>query len=208
MPDSTRTNASDNDYMPDQSVEWERSPIKTRARCRLRESQKGPDGSGSDTEEGNGPESLSQQRQTQSQPRGRGIPSGQESRGRRGRGEIAGRRGSGQNKSHQQNTIAKPKIKERPYCSHRCLDKLTSGSAMNNQCLNLPLHDTQHSTRLKFLRLVKQQLHDDTGQDTHCLLMDPHDTCDRLLRICVTAHRYMFVTKGVEEHNLKHMHNE
>ena len=193
--------------LPDEVVEWNRSPIRTGTGCRPYESrrvQRG-EGSGGDAEGGQEPESPSQRRQTRFQARAKEMPSGGS---RRGPHSSAGKRGSRRHESAYQNMTDRPIIVDRPYCSHACLYGLAHGVVTDTYCPNFRFHKTKHPAKSYFLRLVRQQLQLDTGKDADCVPLHIHGARGGLLKICLTSHGYTFGAKGTEQHNHERLRHE
>ena len=102
----------------------------------------------------------------------------------------------------------RPIIADRPYCSYACLYGLAHGGVTDRHCSNFRFHRTKHPAKSYFLRLVRQQLQLDTGKDADCVPLHIHGARGGLLKICLTSHRYTFVAKGTEQHNLEHLRHE
>lgn len=110
MPGSIRTNASDNESIPDRSVGWEQSPIKARAGCKHSENRRAQVNDDSESEAAH-----PRQRKLRSQSRAKGLIL---------EGSLyilnssAGRR-----RGRAQIMTEKAGIKDQPYCSHAVVDQ-------------------------------------------------------------------------------------
>ena len=56
-------------------------------------------------------------------------------------------------------------VGKRPYCTQKCLAGVARGGAMDRKCPNSDDHEPRHIKRLEFLRLMRDQLAEDRGED-------------------------------------------
>ncbi|KAK3045739.1 hypothetical protein LTR09_012717 [Extremus antarcticus] len=153
-------------------------------------------GSGSDEDGRRTPESPSERQYRRIQTRSVTRKSGQQALSKRG------------NATQGPDPVRQSSIKDKPYCTHKCLLGLAKGGDLDVACPNRRLHGSRHPGKKEFLQSVKHQLLVDTGASASCLPLNIHGSRGGLLKLCLPAQGYTFVAKGSEEHNLDHLRNE
>ncbi|KAL9123113.1 MAG: hypothetical protein Q9187_000326 [Circinaria calcarea] len=104
--------------------------------------------------------------------------------------------------------MSRPRIEDRPYCTHSCLLGLAFGGAMDKQCPNIQDHPKQHINQENFLRLVRDQLATDRGSDADCKPLGIKGARGALFKVRLSSHGYIVAAKGVESHNLRYLQHE
>ncbi|KAJ9634885.1 hypothetical protein H2199_008749 [Coniosporium tulheliwenetii] len=124
----------------------------------------------------------------------------------RGTSSGADKRNNGNRK--RIGAASRPRIEDRPYCTHQCLLGLAHGGPLDRQCPNLQDHRTKHIKRETFLHLVRAQLAKDRGRDADCKPLYTQGSRGALFKIRLSSHGYTFVAKGMEEPNLAYLRHE
>ncbi|CAD6445219.1 3a3088d6-d303-4cf5-9faf-e19c685c9a19 [Sclerotinia trifoliorum] len=102
----------------------------------------------------------------------------------------------------------KPRIEDRPYCTHQCLLGLAYGGSMDQQCPNLGDHKKKHISRARFLRLIRDQLATDRGSDADCKPLYIKGSRGAMFKVRLSSHGYTLVAKGMQEYHRDHLLQE
>jgi len=103
---------------------------------------------------------------------------------------------------------SRPRIEDRPYCTHGCLLGHAYGGATDKQCPNFQDHPKKHINRITFLRLVRDQVATDRGSDADCKPLGIKGARGALFKVRLSSHGYTVVAKGVEWHNFRYLQHE
>ncbi|KAL7622747.1 hypothetical protein AAE478_006425 [Parahypoxylon ruwenzoriense] len=202
IPETVRKQPPMSPYKPGRWKAFERSPIRTRSRCRdpnvfLRSR----DEDGSDDEDA--PTSPSLRRSAH-----RNNPAARSATNQR-QGQGQGQRSQGDTPDDkQQRAPAKTHIEDRPYCTHKCLLGLANGCPMDQECPNAADHGQAHLDPPEFLRLIRAQLAQDRGPDADAIPLYISGAIGSLFKVCLSAHGYTLVAKGVEQEYLVRLQHE
>ena len=90
-------------------------------------------------------------------------------------------------------------IRQRQYCTHRCLRGLAFGDAMDKKCPNVLDHGRSHVDLEYFRHCILEQLATDRGRDSNCIPLGLSGLHGSLFKVCLATHGYTLVAKGVEE---------
>ncbi|KAH7176404.1 hypothetical protein EDB81DRAFT_37339 [Dactylonectria macrodidyma] len=102
------------------------------------------------------------------------------------------------NSGSQEGINNRPKILDRPYCTHECLRGLAVGGEMDESCPNFTKHGDEHITIDAFLIWSQHQLATDRGCDADCAPLYLSGARGSLFKFCLSSHGYTLVAKGVE----------
>ncbi|KAI0546630.1 hypothetical protein F4679DRAFT_598549 [Xylaria curta] len=102
---------------------------------------------------------------------------------------------SGKANGQSQKRIA---IKDRPFCTHKCLSGMVNHGPMDKDCPNIIHHSEQHITTSMFLDLIRKQLTVDRGRDADAMPLYVSGSVGALFKICLSSYGYTLVAKGVE----------
>jgi tRNA A-37 threonylcarbamoyl transferase component Bud32 len=105
-------------------------------------------------------------------------------------------------------TISRPRIEDRPYCTHQCLLGLSSDGALDEHCPNLIDHRGQHLQLEDFLCLIRIQLSTDRGRDADCKPLYVKGSRGALVKIRLSSHGYTFVAKALKQVDRQHLLHE
>jgi hypothetical protein len=122
------------------------------------------------------------------------------------------RRTSRQSKSNttgqEVEEVSTTRIKDRPFCTQKCLLGLATGGALDEQCPNLRDHGKRHIKKSTFLRLIRIQLARDRSNKADCKPLYVKGARGALFKIRLSSHGYTLVAKGMEEDDIEHLINE
>jgi len=79
---------------------------------------------------------------------------------------------------------------------------------MDEQCPNFTDHGNVHINRRKFLRLIRDQLAVDRGEDADCVPLYLSGSRGSLFKVRLSSHGYTLMAKGVEAVDTKHLRYE
>ncbi|KAI6777617.1 uncharacterized protein J7T54_004900 [Emericellopsis cladophorae] len=79
---------------------------------------------------------------------------------------------------------------------------------MDEQCPNFTDHGNVHINRRNFLRLIRNQLAVDRGEDADCVPLYLSGSRGSLFKVRLSSHGYTLVAKGVEAVDTKHLRYE
>src|SRR5262249_45159029 len=105
----------------------------------------------------------------------------------------------------------RPRIQDRPYCTHQCLLGLAFGQrpvVPDQSCPNAPDHGPSHMRRADFLRLLRTQLATDRGLDADSVPLYVKGAVGSLFKVRLSASGYTLVAKGVEPEYLGRLRHE
>ena len=182
-------------YRPQRWKGFKRSPIRTRSSCR----QPGT-GIQQSKDDDEGPPSPTP---NPSYASGRLLPSTSKASGSKSGNQ--GRRSGRQQKS---GLGMKSDIQNQPFCTQHCLMGLAHGRPLDKSCPNASHHGQRHMSRPQFLRLIRQQLAVDRGNDADCTPLHRSGSRGSLFKVRLTTHGYTLVAKGVEGMDLGHLRHE
>ncbi|EKG09444.1 hypothetical protein MPH_13515 [Macrophomina phaseolina MS6] len=198
-------------YQPSRWIASSGSRVKTRSQCLPIDDQAGAQRDDDDDDAGDGDgwghsmaPSPTPQRKTRSQT-GQGSS-------RRRQGEKRSAAGKGTSRAATtaaaKPTTPKPRLEDRPYCTHECLLGLVRGGPLDQHCPNVQFHRKTHIKPDTFLRLVRRQLLTDIGVDADCKPLYVRGSRGALFKVRLSSHGYTLVAKGMEEHNARHLRHE
>ncbi|KAF2453055.1 hypothetical protein BDY21DRAFT_388289 [Lineolata rhizophorae] len=98
-------------------------------------------------------------------------------------------------------------IKERPFCTHKCLLGLLYGSTLDPACPNMASHRKEHLPQDQFLHLIRTQLATDRGSDADCYPLYLKGSRGALFKVRLSSHGYTLIAKGMESHQ-EHLNHE
>ncbi|KAL7789024.1 hypothetical protein V8C37DRAFT_386986 [Trichoderma ceciliae] len=170
---------------------FKRSPLRTRSHCRE------PDtGTGRPADEDEDPPSP-----TPNASRYVGnVAAAEKMASTKKEGKEQGQRG--------QNQATKPHIRNRPFCSQKCLLGLALGKPVDSKCPNAGYHGQKHISRLEFLHLIREQLAVDRGRDADCMPLYRSGSRGSLFKARLSSHGYTLVAKGMENLDYAHLQHE
>ncbi|KAK5146187.1 hypothetical protein LTR04_001103 [Oleoguttula sp. CCFEE 6159] len=205
IPETIRKERNLSAYKPSRWKGFRRSPIRTRSRCLPAEDSRRMEDE-DDDEGDDAPPTPTPARSTRSSKNQRSSQATKQKGARKGvqRGVAEGST-SGQNDGEK---APRPRVEDRPYCTHQCLFGLAHGGSLDRQCPNVQDHKTKHIRRATFLRLVRAQLAKDRGRDADCKPLYIHGSRGALFKIRLSSHGYTFVAKAMEETNLAYLRHE
>jgi hypothetical protein len=207
-PEPSESNTKGSEYTKRLREAYIRSPIVTRRTSSKQSCKEAGDDQGKsnrDSHEDGDPETPD----TPSRPqnRGKGWKQGAANT-QRADTETRGGADKRGGRQKQITAISRPNIKNRPYCSHRCLLGLAYGGAMDEKCPNIQDHPRKHITQKTFLRLIRNQLATDRGSDADCTELYIKGARGALFKVRLSSYGYTVVAKGVEQHNAKYLDHE
>ncbi|ROT35227.1 hypothetical protein SODALDRAFT_254478, partial [Sodiomyces alkalinus F11] len=176
-------------YKPQRWKGFERSPIRTRSRCVPPDSKPGP----SDDDED--PPSPSPN------PGGGKVVSRAATGGTNG-GKRQRRGG------RQDGQATNPNVRNRSFCTQKCLLGLAFGGPMDETCPNSADHGKRHVDRLRFLHLLQEQLARDRDRDADCAPLDRYGARGSLFKARLSTHGYTFVAKGMDSRHRDYLKHE
>ncbi|KAL1845632.1 hypothetical protein Daus18300_014487 [Diaporthe australafricana] len=185
-------------YKPQRWRGFTRSPIRTRSRCQQPNIQSPYDDN--DDDGNDAPPSPSPGQLTRSGGKLANAISGRKD-ATSSSGSAKGGGGGGEKRQD---------IKDRPYCTHRCLLGLAFGRRrVDESCPNAPYHARSHMRRADFLRLLRMQLATDRGPDADSVPLYVKGAVGSLFKVRLSASGYTLVAKGVQsEHHDRLRHEE
>ena len=190
IPETVRKQRYHSPYKPQRWQGFQRSPIRTRSRCKPFEA----DVLQNDDEDDSPPPSPTQGRTTRS----RTIlaeTTGNAKINSKGKQE----QGTQGTQGTQPTQKTRQKIEDRPYCTQKCLRGLVHGGPMDNECPNAHDHGRNHIRREVFVRLIRDQLARDRGPDADCVPLYLSGSRGALFKVRLSSHGYTLVAKGVED---------
>ena len=201
IPETVRRERDLSAYRPTRWKDFIRSPIRTRSRCMPADPIGSEAKDDSDSEDDGvaptpTPNRLIRSRRGQdtSKPT-QGTGSGSGSRRRRAGGQNEG-------------VAPRPRIEERPYCTHQCLLGLLNDWPLDTQCPNVKDHKAKHINRETFVNLIRSQLATDRGPAADCRPLYIQGRRGALFKLQLSSHGYTLIAKGVTESNLAHLDRE
>jgi tRNA A-37 threonylcarbamoyl transferase component Bud32 len=206
IPETVRKASRHSSYRPSNWKGFTRSPIRTRAQTRhlasaCRDNVDDQVHSSSDEDNDNeDPPSPTPNKTDRAVKQGRTTSA-----------QPGARSGFGRKSANEQDNIevtSKPRIEDRPYCTHQCLLGLASGGVLDHSCPNLTDHSGQHLQQEHFLRLVRVQLANDRGRDADCKPLFVKGSRGALVKIRLSSHGYTFVAKAMRADDRQHLLNE
>ncbi|KAI1954180.1 hypothetical protein LOZ12_004231 [Ophidiomyces ophidiicola] len=114
-----------------------------------------------------------------------------------------GGRGRGGRGGAKQSTSSTINIRDRPYCSQKCLLGLRDGSYRDPLCPNFKDHCGKPIPSRDFRKLVRTQLAIDLGNDADCYPLHRSGSYGTLFKIRLSSHGFTFVAKGACYENWK-----
>ncbi|KAI1314016.1 hypothetical protein F5Y03DRAFT_380867 [Xylaria venustula] len=181
------------------------SPIKTRSRCPQGSSDPRPGQKSVSNDDKDDPPSPSAPRSLRPSTR-RPAPtktataSTQQGGHSRGRGGKPGR---------PKEEGAQMSVRDRPFCTQRCLMGLASGGAMDDGCPNYDDHrQRRHIQPSQFLRLIRDQLANDRGMDADAMPLYLSGSVGAIFKVRLSSYGYTLVAKGVEEDHFARLRYE
>ncbi|KAJ8059754.1 hypothetical protein OCU04_011394 [Sclerotinia nivalis] len=115
---------------------------------------------------------------------------------------------TGASNENAEGVESKPRIEDRPYCTHQCLLGLAYGGSMDQQCPNFRDHKKKHISRARFLRLIRDQLATDRGSDADCKALYIKGSRGAMFKVRLSSHGYTLVAKGMQEYDRDHLLQE
>ncbi|KND87151.1 hypothetical protein TOPH_08191 [Tolypocladium ophioglossoides CBS 100239] len=215
--DGKKGREKDKSFKPPQWKGFMRSPIRTRS-CKPQGTTAKPRDGGDDDDDDDEGTGGNQDpgTPTPTQRRQRGPNAASSSR-RGGRGQQA-RQGTGQEKQQTEQSEGvqgkdapkphKPHIRDRPFCTHKCLLGLAYGGRLDKTCPNAQDHGKNHLDRREFLRLVRAQLASDRGANADAIAMGRTGAVGSTVKVRLSSHGYTLVAKGMERHNVDRLQHE
>lgn len=100
------------------------------------------------------------------------------------------------------------RVLDRDYCSLPCLLGLARGGDLDHNCPNIADHGKKHLTRLKYQRLVQEQLARDRGHHTDCEPLWIGGSRGAMFKVTLTAYGYTVIAKGVRSHDVPYLIHE
>ncbi|KAH7010964.1 hypothetical protein B0J12DRAFT_690969 [Macrophomina phaseolina] len=194
-------------YQPSRWIPSVRSRIRTRSQClpiddraRVQRNNDGDSGDGDDS--GN---SMPPTPTPQRTARSRSCQSSSRQQGKRG---ITADRSTNQAGMRAAKSTTKPRVEDRPYCTHDCLLGLMRGGPLDQHCPNIQSHKKRHIKPETFLRLVRRQLATDISVDADCKPLYLRGSRGALFKVRLSSHGYTLVAKGMEECDAHHLQHE
>ncbi|KAI9146620.1 Reticulocyte-binding protein [Paramyrothecium foliicola] len=196
IPTSNRKPQRETPYKPSRWKGFVRSPIRTRSRCSPSEHTKQqPSSEDSDSDESpffTPNFTISEGSNQNTATALKASETGSET------GKSSSRAGSKERKN----------IKDRLYCSHKCLRGVAFGGPMDEKCPNAKQHGDKHINQVDFLRLIREQLAIDREADADCMPLYLSGARGSLFKIRLTSHGYTLVAKGVESMDVGPLNHE
>ena len=204
IPETERKEPRERSYRPGLWKGFARSPIQTRARrsadtCkpiddRVYESHDESDDNGT-------PRTPTPSHLTARRSRKQG-PSTTGSQG------VKRNQRKGESSSNEKNAALMPNIKDRPFCTQRCLLGLASGGDLDDRCPNVQDHHDLHIPLSTFLSLMCCQLANDRGSDAECKPLYLNGLRGVLFKVRLSSHGYTLVAKGMEKADCQYLVHE
>ncbi|KAM0271972.1 hypothetical protein ACHAQH_008858 [Verticillium albo-atrum] len=184
-------------YKPQRWRGFERSPIRTRSRCRPPDENADSLGD-DDNDNAEAPPSPTPNRPVRSKDKGNMSTATSSARdpGQRSKGD------------RRQDQTTQKTIQDRPFCTQRCLAGVAFGAVMDENCPNFEDHGARHIDRPEFLRLIRDQLAKDRGPDADCVPLYLSGAVGSLFKARLSSHGYTLVAKGVESFDLALLRHE
>ncbi|KAI0095725.1 hypothetical protein GGR51DRAFT_544705 [Nemania sp. FL0031] len=204
IPETERKAPRASPYRAQRWKGFTRSPIKTRSRCRLEDSNTSLQNK-DESEDKDPPPSPSASRLLRSStkaPASTGAAAKAAKRDRRGGGGTSG------TTKEQIQKKTQTSIQDRPFCTQKCLLGLETGGPIDDRCPNFDDHQRQHIYPSEFLRLIRVQLAKDRGPDADAMPLYLSGSVGALFKIRLSSHGYTLVAKGVERAHLARLQHE
>ncbi|KAI0525812.1 hypothetical protein F5B22DRAFT_587847 [Xylaria bambusicola] len=204
IPETERKALRASPYRAQRWKGFTRSPIKTRSRCRLEDSNTGLQNK-DESEDEEPPPSPSTSRLLRSSKK---APA---STGAAAKGAERGGRGGGGTSGTAKEQIQKKtqtRIQDRAFCTQECLSGLASGGPMDGGCPNIGDHQRQHISLSEFQTLIRAQLARDRGLDADAMPLYLSGSVGALFKVCLSSYGYTLVAKGVEHAHLDRLQHE
>ncbi|KAI1736671.1 hypothetical protein F4680DRAFT_451761 [Xylaria scruposa] len=99
-------------------------------------------------------------------------------------------------------------IRDRPFCTHKCLSGMVNGGPVDKDCPNIVHHKKRHITPSTFLNRIRAQLAVDRGRDADAMPLYVSGSIGALFKIRLSSHGYTLVAKGVESCRLNRLEHE
>ncbi|KAK8851775.1 Reticulocyte-binding protein 2-like protein a [Apiospora arundinis] len=192
IPTTIRKERPMSAYKPQRWKGFERSPIRTRSRCK-RPQDALPHRSDDEDEE----------RTPSPTPNQRSGPA--RSTATAGTQKPRAKQDGG---NQEKRPVEKQKIRERPFCTPKCLLGVSLGGPMDSACPNAKDHKRGHVDRSEFLRLIRDQLAKDRGSDADCAPLYLAGALGALFKVRLSSHGYTLVAKGMEKPDLPRLCHE
>ncbi|KAI1357257.1 hypothetical protein F5Y08DRAFT_192996, partial [Xylaria arbuscula] len=180
-----------------------RSPIKTRSRCRLEDSNTSLQKK-DESEDEEPPPSPSASRLLRSSKK---APTSTGAAAKGAKRDRGGGSTSGATKE-QIRKKTQTRIQDRAFCTQECLSGLASGGPMDGECPNFGDHQRQHISLSEFQRLIQAQLARDRGSDADAMPLYLSGSVGALFKVRLSSHGYTLVAKGVEHAHLARLQHE
>lgn len=187
-----------------------RSPIVTRKTYSKQSCNEAENNQGKSNQDGH-EDGDSETPDTPSRPQDLSRGESRQQRAAKKRGASTGTRGGGSKRGQgqkQTSIMPRPNIRDRLYCSHRCLLGLSHGGPMDEKCPNIQDHHRKHIKQKTFLRLIRNQLAIDRGENADCTELNIKGARGALFKVRLSSYGYTMVAKGVEWYNVKYLDHE
>ncbi|KAI3342761.1 hypothetical protein F4824DRAFT_443159 [Ustulina deusta] len=204
IPETERKAPRASPYRAQRWKGFARSPIKTRSRCRLEDSNARPHKK-DESEDEESPPSPSASRllcSSKKAPASTGAAAKGAKRGGRGGGGTSG------TAKEQIQKKTQTRIQDRAFCTQECLSGLASGGPMDGGCPNIGDHQRQHISLSEFQTLIRAQLARDRGPDADAMPLYLSGSVGALFKVRLSSHGYTLVAKGVEHAHLGRLQHE
>ncbi|CEJ83111.1 hypothetical protein VHEMI03138 [[Torrubiella] hemipterigena] len=186
-------------YRPQRWKGFKRSPIQTRSRCKR--SNPALSHSESDDDPPSPTPDPSTKTNQQVTPDGTARAS---DKTKHGSGNHSNQQVQQHQRQLQTNAV---NIKDRLFCTHKCLLGLANGGPLDPACPNLPTHGQHHIKQAEFIERIRTQLRTDRGHNADCMCLYLSGRRGVLFKVTLSSHGYTMVAKGMEsfdQHFLLH----
>lgn len=203
IPETERKAPKVSPYRAQRWKGFTRSPIKTRSRCRLEDSNARPHKKDeSEDEPPTSPSASRLLRSSKKAPASTGATAKDAKRGGHGGGGTSG------TATEQTQKKTQTRIQDRAFCTQECLSGLASGGPMDGRCPNFGDHQRQHISLSEFRTLIRAQLARDRGPDADAMPLYLSGSVGALFKVRLSSHGYTLVAKGVEYGHLARLQHE
>ncbi|CEJ91513.1 hypothetical protein VHEMI07216 [[Torrubiella] hemipterigena] len=187
-------------YKPQKWAGFHRSPIQTRSRC----NPSGPAVAHSESDDNPPSPTPGAGITAAQQPTSAGTVSSNE-KNKGGKGKQSNQGIQRQRNRHATTAV---NIKDRLYCTHKCLRGLAKEGPLDPACPNVHSHGQRHIRLAEFLHLIRTQLHMDRGRNADCECLCLAGLRGVLFKVRLTSHGYTMVAKGMESFDQHFLHHE
>ncbi|EFW22030.1 hypothetical protein D8B26_002124 [Coccidioides posadasii str. Silveira] len=133
--------------------------------------------------------------------RGRGSQDQPTQTSIRGQDQHRGRSGRGGRGGARTKTGTVMGIRDRPYCSQKCLLGLRDGGRLDRSCPNFQDHCGKPIPSRNFSSLIQKQLAIDRGDDADCCPLYKSGSYGALFKVRLSSHGFTLVAKGARYEN-------